>query len=254
VLAVVGDPASGWRKSSRGRRPPRYWPSGSAHAGIGHHTTKRLIPGDQVSDGSLATPERWLLKRILSVLVPEAQQAVLQHQADNIANRIKDLPPTISATEVRARLQSALASEMSWEEGHDALLRTQLSETASALDRMRRLKRGGVSFLPPGIAVPTRELLADLARVGLFLVPVGELEEWLAGQRIVASRTNKWAWANEAASVVRRVGAQPADIWAFMREVGHFLLSSLSGEAPSVYTELASPLKGGVSLAAVHDS
>ena len=55
------------------------------------------------------------------------------------------------------------------------------------------------------------------------LVPVGELEAWLADRAIGASKRTKWSWANEAAASVRHLGPQAGDVWDFMRSVGAYL-------------------------------
>jgi hypothetical protein len=99
---------------------------------------------------------------------------------------------------------------------------------------MRKLKRGGVDAFSPQIAEPLRELLISLQGYGVFLVPVGELEEWLTGTGIQASKENKWAWANEAALHIQSVGASAGDIWNFIRDVGSHLVEKLSSRHAKV--------------------
>jgi hypothetical protein len=62
-----------------------------------------------------------------------------------------------------------------------------------------------------------------LRSVGLFLVPVGELEGWLASEEIATSKNNKAAWANAAALKILSRGASTGDIWHFVRGVGEYL-------------------------------
>ena len=88
---------------------------------------------------------------------------------------------------------------------------------------MRRLKRGGLSAFSDTIAEPLRQLLTCLKESGVFLVPVGELEEWLADANIKESKENKWAWANAAALHIQSRGVATGDIWDFIREVGNCL-------------------------------
>ena len=59
--------------------------------------------------------------------------------------------------------------------------------------------------------------------MGLFLVPLGELEEWLVNEKIAVSKTNKWAWANAAAQRILQLGKQKGDIWDFVSTVGRYL-------------------------------
>jgi hypothetical protein len=91
---------------------------------------------------------------------------------------------------------------------------------------MRRLKRKGVAGFPAEIATSLYELLTRLQKVGLFLVPVGEVEEWLASENLAVSKANKWAWANAAAERILQRGRQSGDIWDFMNELGCYLTSS----------------------------
>jgi hypothetical protein len=93
---------------------------------------------------------------------------------------------------------------------------------------MRKIKRGGLSKLPEGIATATSVLLKDLGKIGLFLVPVGELEQWLAAENLQASKDNKWAWANEAATCIQESGNRKGDVWDFMRDVAQYLTLRLN--------------------------
>ncbi|MHC5779955.1 hypothetical protein [Nostoc sp.] len=63
----------------------------------------------------------------------------------------------------------------------------------------------------------------DLKNIGLFLVPVGELEDWLADENVCGSKSKKSAWATAAATLVRQLGAQEGDVWDFMREIASYL-------------------------------
>ena len=77
--------------------------------------------------------------------------------------------------------------------------------------------------MPSDVADPLDSLSAALNKIGIFLVPVGELEEWLATESIAASKRNKWAWANEAALTIQTKGPAEGDIWDFVRAVANYL-------------------------------
>lgn len=149
-------------------------------------------------------------------------EAILQ-EAREISDTLRKLPPTISADDVRAHLREIIESDLNWSEGHDRKLRSSLSQINAELNGMRGLKRGGVVALPSEVAEPLDRHLGELRKVGLFLVPVGELEYWLANASITASKKKKWAWANEASEFIRTNPEQEGDIWTFMRTVGDFL-------------------------------
>jgi hypothetical protein len=158
----------------------------------------------------------------VSPLVAEAQRLVVL---------VKQIPPTLSPTEARNQIMEALPAHMDWCEGHDTALRSRLQQVARKLDRMGRLKSNAPDPLPESIRVPLEALVHQLRSEGLFVVPVGELEGWLADRGIKASKQNKWAWANEAASLIRDLGSQPDDIWQFMGQVGAYLQNRYSAQA-----------------------
>jgi hypothetical protein len=173
----------------------------------------------------LAESER--LGRVVSALSYEPHAATLVAAAREVAAAIKDLPPTVDPEDVKSRLAAAAALPTDWSQNHDDSLRSCLQDLTHDLDRMRRLKRGGVAALPHPLNEQASSLIAALAEIGLFVVPVGELEAWLADRAVGASKRSKWSWANEAASKVRQLGPQAGDVWDFMRSVGAYLVRAL---------------------------
>jgi hypothetical protein len=87
---------------------------------------------------------------------------------------------------------------------------------------MRRVKRQGIGSLPENISAPLDNLLEIPRKVGLFLVPVSELEGWLASEEIAVSKNKKAAWANAAALKIQSKGASQGDVWDFVRGVGKY--------------------------------
>ncbi|RCJ40891.1 hypothetical protein A6770_37080 [Nostoc minutum NIES-26] len=146
----------------------------------------------------------------------------LLERASKIAFAIKQLPPSISVQEVKSQLEVAISNKMDWSKGDDEKLQKQLNEIASKLKKMRSLKQG-IKALPEDVAHPLIVLLDDLKKIGLFLVPVGELEDWLAEENVCGSKSKKSAWATAAATLVRQMGAQDGDVWDFMREIANYL-------------------------------
>ena len=173
----------------------------------------------------VADPDR--IHKMLEGLGAENAE-ILAGEARRISEMIRSLPPTISESETRAAVLDVVPDTLRWENGDDSKVRTALRSISNKVDRMRRLKVPGEEPLPPALANALRELLAHLKAGGLFVVPVGELEGWLHGRGVTASKHNKWAWANDAASVIRAAGRQEDDVWAFVTEMGLFLDSKLT--------------------------
>ena len=180
------------------------------------------IPVVVIADLDIVTDPDNKLGRVLSALEAE-QTEELVRRAGEIATALKSLPPVLSESDAKHQVQLTIERELDWAKGSDVELQKALQSIANRLDRMRRLKKGGVNNLPTEIAEPLKALVGDLREAGLFLVPVGELEEWLAGRGVAPSKQEKWAWANEAASRVKELGAQSGDVWDFVRNVGQYL-------------------------------
>ncbi len=183
---------------------------------------KLRIPVAIVADLDLiADPER--LRRVLDVMASNDRAPKIMDEVAAVLEEIRKLPPSIEADEVAERLDAIAKLQTDWFAGDDTKICRKLNDLSDQLDRMRRLKRGGICALPAEIAAPLSELTRSFAEIGVFVVPVGELEEWLGLEGIAASKNNKWAWANEAALAVQTKGKSTGDVWDFMRKVGGYL-------------------------------
>ena len=127
-----------------------------------------------------------------------------------------------------------------------------VADLRNELNGMRALKRGGIAALPNGLSETVAHLVRDLAQRGFFVVPVGELEEWLIGCGLSASKKRKWAWANEAADYIRSNESGPDDIWKFIDEVGQFLTSHFEDPSsrPRAATASGEAVQPGTSVPA----
>ena len=146
-----------------------------------------------------------------------------------LAEDICSIPPTLSPDDVASQLDDLKLHGMNWQVGDDRALRRAVSALANRIDRMRRLKRGGVDAYEDPIRTKLRALLLRLAEQGLFLVPKGELEQWLSTHDVDVSPNDKRAWANAAAQKVQMLGRVEGDVWAFVSMVGSYLVSTARG-------------------------
>jgi hypothetical protein len=163
------------------------------------------------------------LSRIVNSLIPSVQADEIIKDAKVVAEEILKTPPTINPGDFRQRLKDIEELPAVWENNDDSKISKKLRNLAQDLDRLRRLKSGGVSGLPEKISTPLKKLINQLSAVGVFLVPVGELEGWLASERTVESKANKSAWANAAALKIQSKGSSEGDVWDFLRTVGAYL-------------------------------
>jgi hypothetical protein len=187
--------------------------------------------------------DRDKMNRVLQELVGDvAVRSPLLEESTELAEKIRNLPPTVPVDEVAAELVNLSTSTMDWTKNDDLKIKRRLARLVHKLDRMRRLERKGVSGFPAEIATGLSELLTRLQKVGLFLVPLGDVEEWLASENLAISKSNKWAWSNAAAERILQRGRQSGDIWDFMNAVGHYLTSpALGGVLPNPSLQPAGP-------------
>jgi hypothetical protein len=172
------------------------------------------------------------MSKVLAQLVDDVSaRAVLSADCDVLADRIRALPPTLPPTEAKAELEKLAHHGLDWPAGDDVALRRALSKLASRLDRMYRLKSGGVVAYDEPLRSDLQGVIGRLASHGLFLVPRGELEQWLGDHEVGVSTSDKRAWANAAAQKVQSIGRAEGDVWAFVGEVGQFLAAEANGSA-----------------------
>lgn len=168
--------------------------------------------------------DRERMTQVLRALVDDVHvEASMIGECDKISEQIRGLPPVVSTEDVLSQLASIRNSRMNWEMRDDIEIKRCLRHLANGLDRMRRLKTGGVGAYPGQLGEQIETLLTKLKGFGLFLVPVGELEQWLANYDVNGSKANKRVWANAAAQRIQQLGKQLYDVWGFVSAVGRYL-------------------------------
>ena len=174
-----------------------------------------------------------LKKEIMTVLVGLAEAE------DNKLTQFREESISIT-TELMEQDERALASvdvgerllglSRLWEDTEDrdrvvGGLRTLRREMVSGL---RDFKRRGLDGLPEGeLRTRVAKTLDDLASVGLFLVPVGQLESWIGHlMQDRVSRQDKSRWARVAAPIIIESPDSPesGDVWAFVGQIRDYLL------------------------------
>jgi predicted ATP-dependent endonuclease of OLD family len=185
------------------------------------------IPTAVIADLDLLLDSK-RLKETLSALLDEKAATQIRERCRIAAEGVCRIPPAISEQEVKTRLTELISMALDWQENHDDVLSQSLRGVSNDLDRMRRLKKGGVGSYAghPEIAQQLQSIIDESAKAGLFLVPVGELEHW--GSKLMSGgprRIKKAEWASEAARRIRRSPEGAADIIGFVRRVGEFELT-----------------------------
>lgn len=181
------------------------------------------IPVSVIADLDVITDTVKVNQILDSICDDKSFVSDLMEKVEHISKEIRLLPPTISEEKTLEELNILASQEYDWSNNDNASLIGSLSTLRSSLNGMDKLKSGGVSQLPQEISNSLEEIITLLRQVGVFLVDVGELEGWLSGCRIGASKKKKWAWANEASEYIRNNPPREDDVWKFVREVGDYL-------------------------------
>ncbi len=157
----------------------------------------------------------------------------------DVVGLVQELGPLVSKEELQSRLATAIASPADWGDAEAiGAIRKLLAETASGLSPSARLKLP-IDTLKGHTEIHSKicKLIKKCRQMGLFLVPVGELEGWLSAHSMDApSKRKKAEWANWAASRIRLLPATQGDIWEFVRQTATYQMneaSRLGGYDPS---------------------
>ncbi len=189
------------------------------------------IPVTVICDLDVLTTPTQLLQILDALSVEEAQLETIASEINEVAEYLQKLPPTVDESQAKKAMAELSEAEYNWKSGDDRTLLTKLSKLRNSINGMRRLKRGGIEALPDEVRPKTLQLIESLAVHGLFILKIGELEEWLSKEGLSASKNNKWAWANEAAHFLRSTEPKQDDIWSFMSAVGLQIKTVLNADS-----------------------
>ena len=187
------------------------------------------IPVAVVADLDLLTdPDK--LGRILSVTCNRELANGILDKCREVANQLKEIPPRITPDEVRQRLRSLADGRIDWtpkadDQNDDVKLRKALNALAKEVDRLRELKAGGVDGLKAHTTLygSVNEIVESCKRLGIFLVPVGEVEQWEPKGIVDApSQKRKAEWANWAATEIRHTSGNWHALQQFMGDLEAF--------------------------------
>lgn len=163
-------------------------------------------------------------ENILKAVAPIEAANELIADCRRIIDAIKALGPIFDEVQTRKTLSDILAQTLDWKDFEQLKqIRRTLSELSSGLSQTARLKQGLEGFREHNVYYDLDAFLNRCRSHGVFLVPVGELEDWashlLAGG---PSKRKKAEWANYAANRIRETAAGGDDIWDFVRQIASF--------------------------------
>jgi hypothetical protein len=193
---------------------------------------KLHIPVAAIADLDLIMNQE-TFRTITEALTEETEAKELQADRKQAAAKLASLPPSITEADVHGRLQQLGSQRFEWATGDDAELVKRLRGLANQIDRLRRLKSGGIAALPVEPKEDVQVLVDRCATRGLFLVAVGELEHWSAElMKGGPSREKKPEWIAEFLKRLQTHPQHAKDIIDFVAAVGEFLIKNLDHPAP----------------------
>jgi hypothetical protein len=161
---------------------------------------------------------------ILKAVAPVENARELMVDCRRIIDAVKALGPIYDEAHTRKALSDILSESLDWKSIEQLnRIRGTLSELSGGLSQTSRLKKGLDSLKAYAVYHDLAAFLNRCRSHGVFLVPVGELEDWVPHLVIGGpSKKKKAEWANYTANQIRETLPGPDDVWDFVRQMAAF--------------------------------
>jgi hypothetical protein len=181
------------------------------------------IPVCLVADLDLLR-ELGTFQSIMTALASDEQTLDAMEKCRKIIKQIKALGPLHSEAGVAAALREILGETLNWSDSDQlGRVRRTLGDLSVGLSETARLKLGLESLSDRTVYHDLKAFLGELRGLGVFLVPCGELEDWVPHLMNGApSKKKKPERANFMANKIREVPLGTNDIWAFIRKMAEY--------------------------------
>jgi hypothetical protein len=221
-----------WEKLSHDFKPDVHFVSVGGLGGMADtcQLYKNLkIPVCLVADLDLLR-ELGTFHSILTALASSEQTGEAVEKCKSIIEQIKALGPLHSELELAAKLKEILGETLKWSDAEQLKrIRRTLSDLSAGLSETARLKLGLESLSDKAVYHDLKAYLGTLRSLGVFLVPVGELEDWVPHLMHGApSKKNKPERANFMANRIRENPAGTDDVWAFIQKMAEYQRDEIS--------------------------
>ena len=148
---------------------------------------KTGTPVAVIADIDILRPEKDL-DEVFGVLTEKDMPAELKAKRAQLDSYVESRPEVEVLQELKKNVSELMQQ---FEEGKHTLegARSALSRIKNETSKWSAIKRDGVAVLSENEKINANQLIAELAKVGLFVVPVGELEGWI---NLGTHKKNKW--------------------------------------------------------------
>jgi ABC-type thiamine transport system ATPase subunit len=161
---------------------------------------------------------------ILKAVAPAESVRELMANCRRIVDAVKALGPIYDEAHTTKALADILDETLDWKNVEQLnRIRGTLSDLSVGLSETSRLKKGLNSLKEYEVYHDLVAFLNRCRSYGVFLVPDGELEDWVP-QLVTAgpSKKKKAEWANYAANRIRETPPCQDDVWEFVRQMASF--------------------------------
>jgi hypothetical protein len=181
------------------------------------------IPVCLVADLDLLR-ELGTFKSILTALASSDAVRESMQKCQRIIEHIKGLGPLDSVVDVTKELNAILAMSLDWSNSEQLkTVRGKLGDLSAGLSETARLKLGVERLDDNAIKHDLKAYLGDLRSLGVFLVPCGELEDWVPDLMTEApSKKKKPERATYMANKIREAAVGSGDVWAFIGKMAEY--------------------------------
>jgi hypothetical protein len=163
-------------------------------------------------------------ENVLAAVAPAEMKTEVMADCRRIIDAVKALGPIFDEPHTKQALTDIVAETLDWANVEQlSRIRNTLSDLSSGLSQTSRLKSGVDSLKGYPIYHDLVPFLNKCRSFGVFLAPVGELEDWIP--HLVSagpSKKKKAEWANYAANRIRETAPGRNDIWDFVRQMASF--------------------------------
>lgn len=187
---------------------------------FGKHAIKKIIeplraaniPVCAVTDIDILNSET-VFKELIESLRPSEDFSAFLQIRRNVAKSVEDMDETQVFENIKVEVQK-LSENLKNNTVNLTEVRRSLVRIHEGSGKWKIIKKNGLDEIPKDVREDAKTLLKDLKEIGLFVVPVGELESWIPLENVV--------WIEKAHELIQN-DKIPESLQSFVKEVIDYL-------------------------------
>ena len=187
---------------------------------FGKHAIKKIIeplraaniPVCAVTDIDILNSET-VFKELIESLRPSEDFSAFLQIRRNVAKSVEGMDETQVFENIKVEVQK-LSENLKNNTVNLTEVRRSLVRIHEGSSKWKIIKKNGLDEIPKDVRGDAKTLLKDLKEIGLFVVPVGELESWIPLENVV--------WIEKALELIQN-DKIPESLQSFVKEVIDYL-------------------------------